>query len=397
MQRSVLAASVFLALLAALPGIASAAGADLKWHEADAAAKAAAGPFVARPPGLAAAVAASNEPFAGANGVGASRAQWPVAHEVVQVDVRSVLAPLPDEAAPLLDQDLSALRELPLVDVQSPPTLRHLARLLVDDAHAPVASALPSFDESAGSDARDLDAAVAADGERTEHGSVQARPHGHALARAPEASANAFPSTVADFRGDTISLLTGAGALLLAAVAVYSRLRREAVAQQEMRARVLELVGETPAARASPIARALGVHPTTVAYHLRTLERHGFVVAKATPRGRVYFAAGAADSATTMDQAQAAALGDSTVEFARFVGDRRGITQVQAARELGLAPSTVCERVGTLRRIGWIESSAEGGLRATPRGLLALARILTPAAPAARAPSRRESLPDIRP
>jgi predicted transcriptional regulator len=65
---------------------------------------------------------------------------------------------------------------------------------------------------------------------------------------------------------------TLAAGLALLAVALYRRLSAEATSNQAQRARILECVLARPGSSVTELARATGLHPTTVRYHLRLLQ-----------------------------------------------------------------------------------------------------------------------------
>jgi predicted transcriptional regulator len=154
--------------------------------------------------------------------------------------------------------------------------------------------------------------------------------------------------------------------------ALYTRLRRDRVLDHEARRRVYEAVCARPASTASPIARALGVHSTTVEYHLEVLARHGLVVSRSSRRGARFFPT--SSSGRDEDYLTIQAWGPSTVAFLRFAAGQTAVIQVEAAKALGLAPSTVCRHAEILASAGCLAREGPSmAITARGRDLLDLA------------------------
>jgi predicted transcriptional regulator len=165
-----------------------------------------------------------------------------------------------------------------------------------------------------------------------------------------------------------VSIIASSGvALFLAAAMLYSRLRERDVLGQDRRRAVFEFVKEHGASSATPLAEALGVHVTTAHYHLRVLQRHGLLVAIATRKGEVFAVANSATTPRTASGIACIEAGPKNVAFVRAVEQRPGMTQLELAKSLGLAKSTVSRRVNLLREAGWLDIR-EGRIELTPLG-----------------------------
>lgn len=150
-----------------------------------------------------------------------------------------------------------------------------------------------------------------------------------------------------------VALVVATAALALAPIALYHQLRKEAAGT---RARVLERVRAAPGEGAAATARAIGLDATTVAYHLRRLERDQLVVAEGEGRARRYFAVGAASPA----QRVALLAERASVEMLSLVRAEPGLSKTEIARRLQVARATVTWHVGRLARAGLVRIERDG-------------------------------------
>ncbi len=138
---------------------------------------------------------------------------------------------------------------------------------------------------------------------------------------------------------------------------MYARLAGPEVLAHRTRAMIVREVKRSPGVALPDLAATLGIAVTTVKWHMRTLEREGFVVAGADGRSRRYFPPGT-DSIT---RRQASALKDASRSLiVEIIRNAPGITQERLATEAGLARGTVWHHAKRLEADGVIRSAREG-------------------------------------
>jgi predicted transcriptional regulator len=176
------------------------------------------------------------------------------------------------------------------------------------------------------------------------------------------------PSGAGPLVGDLPPLLAvGAAVSLLALLAalaakgglgaLYTRLAKPRLLEQEARARAYALVRERPGIHAREVARALG-SAGNADYHLGVLEREGFVSSVRTEGFRRYFLTGRLPPARMRTEA---VLLQGRAALARdAIAAAPGLGVVQLARTLGVQPPAASKVVDRLERAGLVERRREG-------------------------------------
>ncbi|MFA5861063.1 MAG: winged helix-turn-helix transcriptional regulator [Candidatus Thermoplasmatota archaeon] len=132
----------------------------------------------------------------------------------------------------------------------------------------------------------------------------------------------------------------GAVFILLVPWALYHRLRGKRTLEQDKRAALTDLLRERPGISQSDLARALGLDPSTVRYHLHRLEKEGLVVQEGTGSRRArYFAPGSTVPADRPAIAVARSVGSASVLQA--VRDSPGSTMTELAQRMSVCRTTV--------------------------------------------------------
>jgi predicted transcriptional regulator len=168
-------------------------------------------------------------------------------------------------------------------------------------------------------------------------------------------------------------LLVGSALLLLPFLLLYHRIERSRLLSSERRRAVLAFVKAHPGATAADVAAALGVYYNAARHHLDLLAGHGFLTRRRAGSTWHYFEPtgrwGEAE-----ERAVALAGRQGSAGFLRLVAAQPGLRQKEAAERLGLAKSTVSERVRVLEAAGLLR--AEGGaLALTEQGRAAVAAL----------------------
>lgn len=132
-------------------------------------------------------------------------------------------------------------------------------------------------------------------------------------------------------------------ALALAA-GLYHRFAREAAANHPVRQRVLERVRHQPGLLPSALARENGVALPTMLYHVRVLERSGFVRIRRVGPARLIFPT----ETGPREREAVAALRAPLARAIYYACGYAPLTVVEAARTFRVAPSSVREQVGKL-------------------------------------------------
>lgn len=148
-----------------------------------------------------------------------------------------------------------------------------------------------------------------------------------------------------------LALLAIGGGVLGLAVALFHRLRKEALLSQENRRRVYQFIEANPGTRSGTIASLLGLDYKTVRWHVRALDEYGLVVHGAADAQSRLFIADAAVGRREREMIIA-----SSTPVARIVLDHvRRCGRVEMSlmrRELGLPASSASVAVSRLTRAG---------------------------------------------
>jgi predicted transcriptional regulator len=152
-----------------------------------------------------------------------------------------------------------------------------------------------------------------------------------------------------------LALLQALGAFRFAglgAFALYSRLTRSNLLDNEHRDRVYKLIQETPGLNVSEIGKRTRLGWGTTVYHLDRLEREGFVAAERGGLHKCYFAVGLVDRDARKAAAQ---LKDGPRrDVAAVLLATPGITQGELATALGMSPSAASKQVTKLEAAGLV-------------------------------------------
>ncbi len=138
---------------------------------------------------------------------------------------------------------------------------------------------------------------------------------------------------------------------------LYARLAGPEVLAHATRATLAEEVRRSPGISLPDLARRVNIATTTATWHVRTLEREGFIVATQDGRVRRFFPPGTSRDTRKKTTALAERSRSRLVEIVR---DHPGITQERLADEVGLARATVWHHAKRLERDGLMRSEKDG-------------------------------------
>jgi DNA-binding MarR family transcriptional regulator/PKD repeat protein len=156
----------------------------------------------------------------------------------------------------------------------------------------------------------------------------------------------------------TTAVISGvllAGAVMKAGVgwwglASFSRLRRADILDHPVRRLVHSHVAAHPGLHRGELARQLGIPPSTIAFHLRQLQRHGYLTVLREPGRSRFFDALQREQAPK--QAMAALHSPTAARIAKELGERPGALQADLARRLGLTEAAVHRHLRRLSKAG---------------------------------------------
>jgi len=160
----------------------------------------------------------------------------------------------------------------------------------------------------------------------------------------------------------------GAGALVLAhrpwrekllwvGIGLYTRLARPDVLGHEERERLYQIIEAQPGVHFHALQRELGWNTGTLTYHLRVLEKHGFVVDRRDGLYRRFYLQGTAPRKEVFETAGPQGLRADVLEA---VKGRQGLSQTDLALALGANKQTVNYHVKALERQGLIRLEKRG-------------------------------------
>ena len=184
------------------------------------------------------------------------------------------------------------------------------------------------------------------------------------LASATPAPANA-PAVPAPLAGAAAVVLGAAAVALLAwlalktgLVAMFTRLVRPRVLDQELRASIHDLVHARPGAHAAEVAQHLERAQNVVDHHLDVLVREGFLTCLQTPGFRRYFVTGRFSPA---EMRAFAALREGQAEkLYRIIEANPGIHMGELAERAGVSTGYASKQVRRLADAGLVDSVRVG-------------------------------------
>ncbi len=129
---------------------------------------------------------------------------------------------------------------------------------------------------------------------------------------------------------------------------MYARFTGAGVMDHDARDRAFAFVRAHPGATVQAVAEGLAIAWSTAAYHLRVLEREGFLAGERRGRHRRFFAAGEPAAREALDVADH----PTARRILRAVADSPGLAQKDLAAIAGITPSTAAWHLERLRAAG---------------------------------------------
>ena len=145
--------------------------------------------------------------------------------------------------------------------------------------------------------------------------------------------------------------------LVWAGIGLYTRLARPDVLGHEDREKLYKLVEQTPGIHFHALQRDLGWNTGTLTYHLRVLEKHGFMVSRRDGLYRRFYLQGAAPRKEVFENAGPSGLRADVLEAIR---NQHGMSQTDLSLALGANKQTVNYHVKALERQGLIRLEKKG-------------------------------------
>ncbi len=138
---------------------------------------------------------------------------------------------------------------------------------------------------------------------------------------------------------------------------IFTRLRGDKVADQATRGAIIEYVMRRPGAHFSQIREDLDMSNGQLGYHLRVLERSGFLRARSDGFHKRFYPHGFRIPEFVLEPAEHRIVG--------VVGERPGISGKDLAAALRLTPATISHHVARLKAKGVLTASRGKGIRLT--------------------------------
>jgi len=175
---------------------------------------------------------------------------------------------------------------------------------------------------------------------------------------APAGAAVAASSAVLAALGAALIGGTEAGRvkLLLALAPLYSKIRKEEVLDQFVRGQVFGYVQANPGDHYSAIRETLHLKNGTLAYHLRTLEREGFIFSRMDGIYRRFYPSGTDPSRA----ARKSTLKETHSRMLELIEAGPGITPKELAVRLGTSHQVASYHIRLLARRGRIRLETKG-------------------------------------
>jgi predicted transcriptional regulator len=113
----------------------------------------------------------------------------------------------------------------------------------------------------------------------------------------------------------------------------------------ETRANIFDLVSENPGITFGAITRELNLAPGECQYHIRVLEREGYIKSKRTGKYTRYYLAGQ----------KAADVSKIQEEIIHVIKEKEGLSQTQIAENLGISRQVVNYNIKPLVKDGYVK------------------------------------------
>lgn len=189
-----------------------------------------------------------------------------------------------------------------------------------------------------------------------------------AAGKAPLAVSGAAGSThpaqgagYAPLLGLVSAQMAAAGAAtLLAGLAAYHLIRKNAILKNKVRGRIADLVHRQPGSTITDIAVAVGVTHQTASYHLRLLQEHGLVLGVERGNKRLYFRNDG--SFNNEERGLVAVLRDpESMRVLDLIRQSPWIMKNEAAAALGVSRNTLNWHLQKLLSAGLVSEARENG------------------------------------
>lgn len=135
-----------------------------------------------------------------------------------------------------------------------------------------------------------------------------------------------------------------------------SKLTRDGVLENPLRARLLEHVTRNPGSRGRDIRRVLDIDNAESAWHMQVLEKFGFLRSKRFGKYKSYYPAGMEEG---LDEILCVLRQDTTYRVFYDIFVNPGTTASSVASNLGVDPTTVNYHVEKLVPLGLVLSSGD--------------------------------------
>lgn len=122
--------------------------------------------------------------------------------------------------------------------------------------------------------------------------------------------------------------------------------------------RIFEFISANPGVHLRKMSRSLGIHLSTLRYHVTLLEKKELIVGKKADNLRVYFAA---DRSTTVDKNITSILQQKRFrDLLLLLLVRPGLTHSEVCRGLSVKPPTLSKYIDILEKRGVVRSMKDG-------------------------------------
>lgn len=148
--------------------------------------------------------------------------------------------------------------------------------------------------------------------------------------------------------------LDGSWSWVIPILLIPGRLRRNRLLENPLRRQILEAVRKDPGIHHRELLRTLGISNGTLAYHLRTLERGGYIRALTAHGRKLLWAPEAKVDVNSL------LLTDRERELLEVLSTLRTARSDELGRRIGLKPSSVEYHVNRLRALRFVQSFREG-------------------------------------
>lgn len=164
-------------------------------------------------------------------------------------------------------------------------------------------------------------------------------------------AAGASFGAVALVTGAVFATEAGRTGLLVSLAPLFTRLQPSDILTHDVRASVFAAIRNHPGIRFTELRKDLGISNGAMVFHLRVLQREGYVVSRVAWTKRIYYASGSVAPSVSLEPSS---------EVATLLASSPALSQSEIARRFGISRQLARYHLRALERAGRVEAQRKG-------------------------------------